>query len=518
MDGTASGSTTLEVPRPDASPSPRPKPLPTAPAARGRRTAFASTRIRIVVTYLLVLVVAAVVAMIAIREVLLLRLDRRTEAALRQEVVEAPLLVDDVDPETGAGFTSLRRAFDVYLDANIPSIEEAFVALVDGEVTRDRLRTFPGRAIPDDALAVWQDFSRERSGPDELSGSFKTNDGVARYRAVRVELGDETGAFVVAILPAGELAGIGELQTFGTAVIVVVVLAAGVCAWFLAGRVLRPVRELTETAQSISEWDQTERLHVDGSGEAAEMAATFNAMLDRLEAVSADERDLFYAAGHELRAPLTVASGHLELLANGMIDQRATLPLVLDELTRMGKIIDDLQSLTGALAPGFLVPAPIDADVFAHELLSKATSLASRDWRLDGAPPGMFVADRFRLTEAVLNLADNAVAHTAPDDTIGIGLAFDGDDVRLWVRDSGIGMSPADADHAFERFARGRDAHRRYRGSGLGLSIVRSIAEAHGGRVDLESTPRQGTTVAIIIPAMSPAAPDGSDDVADSDR
>jgi signal transduction histidine kinase len=447
-----------------------------------------------------VLIGAAVVSMLAIREVLLLRLERRTDDALRQEVLEPPLLVDGVDPLTGEPFETLDRAFEVYLDRNVPSTEEAFIALVDGRVVRDRLRSFPGRDIPEDATETWAAFSRRRTGPIEVAGTFDTAMGTARYRAVRVRVGDDTGAFVVTILPAAELREIRELQTYGVAVIAIVVIIAGVAAWFLAGRVLRPMHELTTTARSISGSDHPQRIRVSGSGEAAEMVGTFNAMLDRLNTASVNQRDFVRAAGHELRAPLTVATGHLELLAEGTVDQQTALPLVIDELTRMGKIIDDLQSLTGAEAPGFLVPEPIDAELFADELLSKAMAMARRNWLMDEATPGTFVADRFRLTEAVLNLADNAVKHTTEDGTIALGLRLGEGEVRLWVRDTGPGVAPADADRVFERFTRGEGAQGRYRGAGLGLSIVHSIAVAHGGRVELDSQPSAGATFMIIIP------------------
>jgi signal transduction histidine kinase len=511
--------TRLDASRPRA----RPSELSAASVRRPSST-LGSTRIRIVVTYLVVLITAALVSMFAIREVLLRRLDQRTEAALRQELLEPPLLVNGVDPLTGESFQSLRRAFDVYLDRNVPSIEEAFIALVGDDVVRDRLRSFPGQTIPPDAIAGWAAFSSDSAGPDEIAGSFETARGTARFRAVRVTIGDETGAFVVTILPEAEMRGIRELQTYGALVIVLVVAAAGVCAWFLAGRVLRPVRELTETARSISESSQLERIRVGRSGEAAEMAETFNDMLDRLNAASTNQRDFLRAAGHELRAPLTVATGHLELLADGTFDQQATLPVVIDELTRMGKIIDDLESLTGATAPDFLGPELIDAELFAQELLTKAIALADRAWRLEEVTPGTFVADRFRMTEAVLNLADNAAKHTIPGATIGIGLrlvpgtAGTGGEVRVFVRDSGLGVTTDDAERIFERFTRGHGANNRYRGAGLGLSIVQSIAIAHGGRVELESRLGAGATFTIVIPLEPVRVTDGAAHAADPDR
>jgi signal transduction histidine kinase len=484
------------------------EPSLTSRRRRARRSSvFAGMRVRMVAAHLLLLVGAGVLSMIGTHELLQLRLDRRTDAALRQELLEVPtFLRTGIDPLTGDRFTSLERAFDVYLDRNIPSVEEAFIALVGGDVYRDRLRSFPGRAVPAGALATWSEFSTERNGPEQIAGSFRTAHGTARYRAVRTRVGEQAGAFVVAILPAGEQRENRELQTYGVVVVAGVVLVAAGFTWLLAGRVLAPVRELTETAQLIFESDQSERIATRGSGEAAEMGRTFNDMLDRLNAASASQLEFLNAAGHELRAPLTVATGHLELLAEDAADQQTTLALVLDELTRMGRIVDDLQSLAGANAPGFVTFAPIDAHAFANELLAKAAALAPRDWRLDARPTGAFAGDRFRLTEAVLNLADNAVKNTQPGDTIAIGLTLSDDDVRLWVRDTGVGVAPGDVERIFERFARGTGAHRRYRGAGLGLSIVQSIAEAHGGRVDLRSHPGEGATFTIVLPRRPVAA------------
>lgn len=501
---------------------------------------LASTRSRMVAAYLVLLVVAGAVAVVGIRQVLIVRLDSRTRAALRQEVSEVRTFVEDGrDPATGRPFARLEQAFDVYMDRNVPSPEEAFVTYLEGELHRDRLRSFPGRALPGDAEAGWVDLSAgggapaapdpaaaspgaaagpsrspgsarsptaeaeaQDRAPLEVTGTFNTGHGRATYHAVRFERGGQTGAFVVAILPAAGRREIQELQTWGAAVMVAVVLAAAVCAWFLAGRVLAPVRELTATARSISESERTARLPVTGRGsgrsETAEMATTFNAMLDRLDDAYQGQIEFVRSAGHELRAPLTVASGHLELLGDDEEERRTIVPLVLDELSRMGRMVDDLQSLVEATGPDFLRLEPVDAELLAHELVAKATALGDRAWRLDAAAPGTFVADKDRLTEAVLNLADNAVHHTGVGDVIAVGVAVDEgrDEVALWVRDEGPGVAPDVADRLFERFERGRDAARRYRGSGLGLAIVRSIAEAHGGHASLALTDAENDTSA----------------------
>jgi signal transduction histidine kinase len=230
------------------------------------------------------------------------------------------------------------------------------------------------------------------------------------------------------------------------------------------------------------------------------MAHSFNAMLDRLETVFRSQREFVQDASHELRDPLTICRGHLELLGEDPEERREAVAIVLDELDRMGRIVDDLQVLAEAGQPDFLQPDWTDLGMFTDELASKASALAPRDWSLDGAAEGAFFADRHRLTEAVMNLAHNAVQATLEHDTIAIGTSLDGDEARIWVRDTGSGIPASDQERIFDRFTRGRTAHTRYRGGGLGLAIVKAIAEAHGGRVELDSRLGEGSTFTIAVP------------------
>nr|WP_246401238.1 HAMP domain-containing sensor histidine kinase [Jiangella mangrovi] len=270
--------------------------------------------------------------------------------------------------------------------------------------------------------------------------------------------------------------------------------------WPLAGRVLAPLRALTRTAHTISESDLTGRIRTRGSGEAVEMAHAFNAMLDRLESAFRSQRIFVQDASHELRDPLTICRGHLELLTDDPADQRATVALVLDELNRIGRIVDDLQVLADADQPDFVRPAPVDLGDLTVELLAKAGALGSRTWLLDGVGEGTVLVDRHRLTEAVLNLAHNAVNHTRSDQVVAVGSSRTDHEWRLWVRDTGTGIAEADRERVFERFARGADSRRAYQGAGLGLAIVALIAQAHGGRVDLVSAPGRGSTFTIVVP------------------
>jgi signal transduction histidine kinase len=172
---------------------------------------------------------------------------------------------------------------------------------------------------------------------------------------------------------------------------------------------------------------------------------------------------------------------------------------VTDELDRMGRLVNDLLLLAKAQRPDFLQPEPIEADEFTRELFAKASALAGRDWRLSEVASGRIVADRQRLTQAVMNLSQNAVNHTGERDAVELGSTIANGSVSLWVRDTGPGVAETDRKRIFERFARGSEA-RRTDGSGLGLAITQAIAEAHHGRVELDSRPGAGARFTIVIP------------------
>ena len=243
-----------------------------------------------------------------------------------------------------------------------------------------------------------------------------------------------------------------------------------------------------------------------GSDEIAELGRTFNGMLDRLEIAFADQKDFLTDVSHELRTPITVIRGHLETLGDSPREREEAIAVIQDELDRMSRYVDDLLLLAKAPRPDFLRTGPIDLDLFTHDLFAKARSLGDRDWRLDGTGVGIVVADQQRLTQAVMNLADNAVRHTRDGDAIWLGSSLVGDQARLWVRDEGPGVDPADRERIFDRYERG-DSAEPATAAGLGLSIVDAIAEAHGGRVELDSRLGLGSTFTIVLPATPSPMP-----------
>jgi signal transduction histidine kinase len=277
-----------------------------------------------------------------------------------------------------------------------------------------------------------------------------------------------------------------------------------VLAWLLAERILKPVRSISQTARSISQSDLSRRIDVEGRDEIAGLASTFNDMLDRLEDAFETQKHFIDDAGHELRTPLTIVRGHLETIDSEPQERTKVMALVSDELTRMSRLIDDLSLLARSERPDFLDLSVVDVESLTQDVESKAEAIAPRTWELAQAGRGRIVADGQRVTQALLQLAQNAAAHTAEGDPITIGSAVKDGEARFWVSDSGPGVAPGDRVRIFERFARGRAQRPNSDGAGLGLAIVRAIAQAHHGRIELESPPGHGATFSLVVPVDQP--------------
>jgi signal transduction histidine kinase len=332
-------------------------------------------------------------------------------------------------------------------------------------------------------------------------GALDTAGGELRYLAVPVQIGaSPRGVFAVTIDLAAERAEVADAIRIAAGVSIVVFLGAALAVFAFVGRMLAPVRDLTGTARSITDSDLTRRIEVEGEDELAELARTFNEMLDRLEAAFASQRQFLSDAGHELRTPITIVRGHLEVMGDDPQERRETIELVTDELDRMARLVDDLLLLARAQRPDFLRPEPMALEDFAEEMLAKASAIAPRSWQLERSDEAVIEADRQRLTQAILGLAQNAADHTREGDEIAIGAEHRGTEARLWVRDTGPGMEYADQSRVFERFQRG-STPARSDGIGLGLALVRAIAEAHGGRAELSSRPGGGATFTLVLPA-----------------
>lgn len=474
--------------------------------ATGWRRILSSARSRVMASYIVLLALSSVVSLVFIRQVLLVRLDEQINEGLAQEASEFSRLVKGNDPRTGEKFgTDLKRIFDVYFDRNVPQEGEQILSLVEGEPYKSARAHDAGYPLVELTSAVEQWAALTASERDRL----ETPGGAARYLAIPIRLEPQgrgrvvEGTFVVANFPEFEREEINDVLRVATVVSLSVLALASLFASSVAGRVLAPLKLLTNTARSITESDLTQRIPVRGHDEISELARTFNDMVERLEEAFATQRQFLDDAGHELRTPITIVRGHLELLEEDPEERRQTIELVMDELDRMARIVNDLLVLAKAEQPDFLDLEPVDVESLTADVYLKASALAPRQWRLERADPGVLVADRQRLTQALIQLAQNATQHTSEGDAIVLGSAVTDGAVRFWVRDTGPGISVEEQERIFDRFVRGNGNGTRSEGAGLGLSITRAIAEAHQGQVTVQSRPGAGATFTMIVPCKT---------------
>lgn len=219
------------------------------------------------------------------------------------------------------------------------------------------------------------------------------------------------------------------------------------------------------------------------------------------------EREQWFVqdASHELRTPITVALGHAELIQRTATDPTIAedASVIADELMRLRRVADRLLLLAGTEDPQFLDRRFVDLELIVTEAVRRWTATPRR-WRLGSAEESVAFVDSERFTVALDALIENAVNHTKEDDTIEVAVRRRGGTILASVRDTGVGISEMDLDRIFDRFARADPGRSRHTGgAGLGLSIVRAIAEAHDGSVHVQSTEGVGTTFEIAIPAAA---------------
>ncbi len=449
-----------------------------------------SVRVRITAVVALLTLLALTGAGLIVYVIEAQRIDQDISDRVDQQFGEFERFQD----QEGSSYASVGEMLDAFLWSEVPNDDMALVSWYDGG---------PQNRSADGYLGESREAFREAAaGIAEDSGTTRIDDPRDELilNAQTVQRGDETGALIVVTYYGDARAGLRDtIQTY----IVVALLSLLVITAFAAaqsGRLLAPLRKMRETADEINDSDLSRRLPETGNDDITALTRTFNRMLDRLESAFTGQRQFLDDAGHELRTPLTVLRGHLELLDVGSPAEIAeTRELLLDEIDRMSRLVGDLILLAKSDRPDFVTPRPVDLTGLTVDTLAKARGLGDRTWTLDETASVTVPLDEQRLTQALLQLCDNAVKHTGAGDVVALGSSYDGATARLWVRDTGPGVASEDREQIFERFGRSAVADHD-EGFGLGLSIVRAIARAHGGALALEDERPHGARFVITVP------------------
>lgn len=280
--------------------------------------------------------------------------------------------------------------------------------------------------------------------------------------------------------------------------------------WFLSRRSLRPIDELTNTTTRITATNLSERLPLRDSGDQLDrLAMTINQMIARLEASFQRLTQFTADAAHELRTPIAALRGDAEVLLSRnrtAEEYRETLTNSLERLSFLTKLINDLLFLSQADEGKDVPPAEtVDLTQTLRELWEAFRVVAAQKhvhFDFQAPPRGLVAGDRVKLTQLFSNLFDNAIKYTPAGGTITLSLVREERTLRITLRDTGIGIPAEYLPYLFDRFYRvDKSRSRDSGGTGLGLSICRQIVATHQGSIEVRSTPHQGTTVIVILPA-----------------
>ena len=461
----------------------------------GRRLSRVSVRTRIVAVIAVLTATAMGGAGMLVYALESSRIERLVTSQIIQETAEFRELKRD--PNTGEPFADVESVLDVFLSRNVPDDDEMLVGYVDGVRTLRTANRY-GEEFLDEPNYLRVLEERADDGGTAVIDSPVYGEVWATL--VPVRNADGEGSLVIINFLADEHEELNDtLRTYTVVAFLSLLLIIGIAA-LQSGRLLAPLRTLEETARDISTTDLSRRIPERGNDDITSLTRTINSMFGRLDDGFRDQRQFLDDAGHELRTPLTILRGHLELLDHGDPVERAeTQELLLDEVDRMSRLVGDLILLAKSRRPDFLVVSSTDLEVLTQTVLAKARGLGDRAWTLDEVATGDASLDEQRITQALLQLADNAVKHTDPGAEIAIGSSRTDDVVRLWVRDTGDGIDPADRDTVLQRFGRSR-VRPGDEGFGLGLSIVHAIVDAHGGAVEIHDAEPHGARVELTLP------------------
>jgi len=369
--------------------------------------------------------------------------------------------------------------------------------------------------------------SNEQEGPWDMAAFKQAAHGLAGFKTIKTD-GTALRLYSCPIVYNGKCTGvvqsaasfaelemlIGNLTFTLTILVPVALIIAGFGGFFLTEHALKPVRHITDAANALSADDLSQRLPVMGADEFAGLAETINNLLTRVEygfdqLKSSIERERRFTAdaSHELRTPLTAIKANATLALKGQrtpAAYREILQSIDQSADRMSQLVQDLLHLarsdSGQFSPNFMQVDLCELLCDTAAIVPRKNTQAAFDVQID-ASLKTIIADPEQIRRVVINLLENSLRYAPADSKIILGAYGEGSNAVITVSDKGEGIAPEHIPHLGERFFRVDEARTRGKGgAGLGLSICKSIVEAHHGRMSIESTPGCGTCVTVTIP------------------
>ncbi|WP_344810609.1 HAMP domain-containing sensor histidine kinase [Microlunatus aurantiacus] len=413
--------------------------------------------------------------------------------------------------ETGRTITGPGDVLWLAIKSSVPDPDEAIIGLVNGQVEWVPSSEEPSqKSLENDPELIAAAAAVRPGAPVQLQRLSTAGHPDIAFMSVPVQVkgSPDLGHYVAAVDVRLAFQPIIRTHLTYAGVALVALVAIGIVGYQVAGKLLSPLRSLRSTAQRITETDLSDRIPVDelAGDEVGDLGRTMNSMLDRLSASFDNQRRLLDDAGHELKTPITIVRGHLELVdPNDPADVIETRDLAIEELDRMRRLVDEILMLAKARRPDFVQPEPVVVADLLAGVLDKVIALGDRRWLIESTSNEVVQLDPQRITQALIQLVANALKFTEPGSVVALGGRIYGPEVRLWVRDEGIGIHAEDRSRIFERFGRGSDPIGTQPpgtddGAGLGLAIVDAIAQAHHGRVALSSEVGVGSAFTLCLP------------------
>lgn len=470
-----------------------------------------SSRWRIVGWILFTTALALLAVTVTTRSVLLTQVAERSNASVVQEADEfRTFAAEGVDPATARPFESVDALLERYLARQTPESGEALIGVAGADAAQDSVRFLDnggggvGRDLAQDPVRL-----QSRLDSEEPSGVTDTPGGEMRWGRTTVHAGDQQGTLVIAQFTDRDREDV-EAETLILIGVAVggLALTAGI-AWLVAGRILKPLRDIREAAESISASDLSSRVQVTGHDETAHLAHAVNGMLERMQQAQDAQQAFTLQARRHLSVPRDQIARAVTALASEDADaatRRSASQQAHDGLEQMRRTMDALSILARQHSPDFVKRR----EVSVSEILARAYSASAKAhpqvrWNLADTTEARVWADPHRVVQALNQLTENAATHASADHAVRIGAEERQQDgrpvVSLWVADRGRTLDREAAEQVFRSF---QPEDEGVVGMGFGLAVVRAVADAHGGAAWVETDPELGNRFGLDLPLHVP--------------